>query len=80
MKASKKFVKNEILCVSLDKMHLLQFAYRAGMGVVGCCLHFILHTVQCYVDSVLEFWNFAQLLLIDFSSASNLIQPNVLAH
>ncbi|KAF7650870.1 hypothetical protein LDENG_00119440 [Lucifuga dentata] len=75
MKSFEKMVKEKILTSVQAALDPLQFAYRTGRGVedATCTL---LNLVLRHLEGSK---NHARLLLIDFSSAFNCIQPHLLA-
>ena len=62
------------MCTDKGSLDPLQFAYRAGRGVEDASL-MLLNSLYHHLEGPLTL---ARLLLIDFSSAFNTIQPHLL--
>ena len=75
-KRKKKIIKFFILAVTECNLDPLQFAYRSGRGVDDAKL-FILNTLYRHLEGP---QTHARILLADFSSAFNIIQPHILAN
>ena len=75
MKTLEKLVKTLVLSVTECQLDPLQFAYRAGRGVEDAKL-FILDKLYTHLEKPHAH---ARLLMADFSSAFNLMQPHILA-
>ena len=76
MKTLEKLVKSLILPIIESQLDPLQFAFRAGRGVEDAKL-FILDKVYTHLEKPTAH---AKILFADFSSAFNLMQPDILAH
>ena len=76
MKTLEKIIKFFILAVTERNLDPLQFAYRSGRGVDDAKL-FILNTLYRHLEGP---QTHARILVVDFSSAFNTIQPHILAN
>ena len=76
MKTLEKLVKSLILTINESQLDPLQFAYRTGKGFEDAKL-LILDKVYNHLEKPTAH---AKILFADFSSAFNLMQPQILAH
>ena len=76
MKTLENIIKFFILAVTECNLDPLQFAYRSGRGVDDAKL-FILNTLYRHLEGP---QTHARILVADFSSAFNTIQPHILAN
>ena len=76
MKTLEKLVKSLILPITESQLYPLQFADRAERGVEDAKL-LILDKVYIHLEKPTAH---AKILFADFSSAFNLMQPQILAH
>ena len=75
MKVFERVVLSQLQRLVADFLDPLQFAYRRERGVEDAVLH-VLHNIYSHLDKPCSY---IRLMLLDFSSAFNIIQPRVLA-
>ena len=73
-KCMERIVCNQLVASVADRMDPLQFAYKARSGVEDACL-ILVNLIASHLD---EFGLYVRVMIMDFSSAFNTIQPHIL--